>query len=218
MKFSQKIINLTIISSVVITIFIWISQIYLNNGWYPVDYFTKNIIGFKYAGKASALSATILICWSFMLNTRFGWTKYFFEDNQSIIETNKNVTNWAFVLMFIDPIFLAINRLPNISLFLSFFGFRLTSGSYSIGHNLGLVSLLLIVFLTFIIRQKWLSKVSLAMFRSLFGLIPFLLICHIFFVRSDISKYLPLTLWVYGFLVVAMLSYIYTVYLDLKNS
>lgn len=217
MKFPKTTIYLLLISSILITVLLWISLIYLNNGWYPVDYFTQNIIGFKYAGKATALATTILICWSFFLNSKFGWTKIFFENGLEVIALNKLVTKWAFVLMIIDPIFLAVNRLPNLSLFFNFFGFRYTSGSYSIGHNLGLITLLLIAFLTIIIPQKWISTTSQVVFRSFFGLIPFLLISHIFFVKSDISKYLPLAIWVYGFLTIAIFAFIYGIYLDAKQ-
>ncbi len=211
-----RIIYACIIGSVFITLFLWLSQLILNNGWYPTDVLTKNTIYFKYVGKATALTTTILICWSFFLSPRFFWTQQFFANPQKVIETNILVTRWAFVLMFVDPLFLAVNRLPNIPLFIEFFGFRITNGLYGIGHNLGIISLLLVVLITIILRQSWLDTTVKIIFRSFFGLIPFLLICHIFFVKSDITKYLPLTIWIYSWLICAVITYLYHVYKEIR--
>jgi hypothetical protein len=212
MKHFPKLIYTSIIVSVMVTIVLWLSQIAINNSWYPTDSLTKYTILFKYIGKATALVTTILICWSFFLNPRFVWTKKFFANSQQVIETNMFVTRWAFIFMFVDPIFLAVNRLPNVPLFINFFGFRFTSGLYGIGHNLGLITIILIVFITIMLRQKWLDATVRVIFRSFFGLLPFLLITHIFFVKSDISKFLPLTIWVYGWLVFAIMAFLLQTY------
>jgi hypothetical protein len=212
MKHYSRIVYMCIIVSVVLTILLWLSQLMIHNSWYPTDSRTIYTIPFKYFGKATALSVTILICWSFFLSPVFGWTKQFFANPQDVVTTNKVVTRWVFIMMFVDPICLALNRLPDIPLFFNFFGFRATSGSYGIGHNLGLLSLILIVFITLILKQSWLNVVVHALFRSFFGLIPFLLITHIFFVKSDVSTFLPLSIWMYGWLICAILAYLYQLY------
>jgi hypothetical protein len=211
-----RIIYSCIIGSIIVTLLLWLSFLTFNDGWYPTDLLTKNTIIFKYLGKATALTTTILICWSFFLSPGFAWTKRFFATPQNVISTNMVVTKWAFILMFVDPIFLAVNRLPNVPLFINFFGFRITSGSYGIGHNLGLVALLIIVIITVVLKQTWIDSAVKTIFRSFFGLIPFVLICHIFFVRSDISKFLPLAIWIYSWLICAIIAYVYQVFRQLK--
>jgi hypothetical protein len=220
MKRPKKLVLWLILSTLVFTVILWLSQLAIYEGWYPVDSLTKHTIVFKYIGKAAALVTTILICWSFLLNSKFGWVNHLISTKQEIVTLNKNVTKWAFLLMFVDPVFLAVNRLPNIPLFIQFFGFRFTSGSYGLGHNLGIISLLLIVFITLALRQDWIDPLVKTIFRSFFGIIPFLLIVHIFFVKSDVSRYLPLTIWVYGWLSMGIIAYIYSIYIEVctKNN
>lgn len=194
-----------IVISVIFTIGLWLSQLYISDGWYPTDYITKNIILFKYVGKITALSATMLICWSFILSSKINWFASITKLDK--ININKIITRWAFVLMFFDPLLLAINRLPNLSLFLNFFSFRFTSNLYGIGHNIGIITLSTIVVFTFLLRQNWLDMGIKIFFRSFFGIIPFLLVAHIFFVKSDVTRYPLLGFWIFSWLIISVLSY-----------
>lgn len=200
-------IYITIILSVLLTIGLWLSQLYIFDGWYPTDSITRYTIFYKYIGKVTALATTILICWSFVLTSKLKLFSSVTTPNK--ININKVVTRWAFVLMFFDPLLLALNRLPNLGLFWQFFGFRYTSNTYGIGHNIGIVALLVIILITILLRQDWLDTGVKVFFRSFFGLIPFLLIAHIFFVKSDVTRYPVLGLWIFSWLSMSVLSYIW---------
>lgn len=194
------------------TILLWLSQLYIYNGWYTTDLITKKTIGLKYIGKATALISTILICLSFIVSkTNKIISKYLSE--LEIVNTNKMITKYAFILIFIDPIFININRIYNLPLFLDFYKFQNSSSFYSIGHNIGIVAILTITILTILIRMNFIDTLTKVFFRSVFGIIPFLIILHIFFVGGDISKYPLLGVWMYGWLILSIFMYAKTLFL-----
>jgi hypothetical protein len=199
-------LKIVIISTILFTIALWISQLYLYDGWYLTDTITQKIIILKYLGKTAAFATTLLICWNFVINCKTNWHKSFMSHEERIA-LSKWTTNASLVLMFLDPIFLSLMRINDPVNIPKFFLFREWGLYYSIGHNLGLIIILLIMCLTIILRLKWINNVSKIVFRSFFGLIPFLLILHIFFVASDISKYPVLGVWFYGWLVLAIVCY-----------
>ncbi len=197
-----------ILVSIIITILIWYIQLYIYDGWYFVDPKLENIIIFKYLGKITAFATTILICWSFLLNYRLPIIRKLFKNPVEVRELNIFTTKWAFILMFFDPIFLAVNRLPDLSLYIRFFAFRSNSSFYGIGHNLGIVILLIILFTTIFLRQNYFNSTAKVIFRSFFGIIPFLVLLHILFVQGDVSRYPSLRVWVNGWIILAIFCHI----------
>ena len=110
--------------------------------------------------------------------------------------------------MFIDPILLAFNRLPNIPLFLQFFGFRPITSLYGLGHNLGLFLIILIIGCTLILKLDWINSLVRNLVRAFFGLVPFLIFAHILLVKGDISRYLPLQIWIFGWIIVSIIAFV----------
>lgn len=158
---------------------------------------------------------TILICWSFILSPNSLFNIYLFKVKPStLILINKRVTSMVIVSMFVDPILLAMNRMPNVNLFLSFFEFRSAASYYGLGHNIGIIILLILLLGTLVLQQKFVSSVAKVMFRSFFGIIPFLLLSHIFFVQGDVSRYKLLGVWMYGWIALAIIFYISTVFVE----
>ena len=171
----------------------------------------------KYVGKATALAATILICWSFVINPKLGNIINSLGSQQQLLQKKIQITRIAFILMFVDPILLAFNRLPDIALFIKFFGFKPTTSMYGIGHNLGLILILLIVVCTLVLKAKWTIQLIKNIIRAFFGLIPFLLFAHILFVKGDISRYLPLQIWIFSWIIIAIIAFVSATINELKK-
>lgn len=201
-----KKLELLIVASIFFTILLWLSQLYLNNGWYFTDLIIKNTIAFKYIGKALALATTILICWSFILSANYKIFKL--QNLEEQIELNKKITKYAFCLMFLDPILLSLMRIYKPDSILYFFRFRSWSVGYDIGFNVGIVLILLILLLTVILKRKQLDKLAQVFFRSFFGLIPFLILLHIYFLEGDIKRYPLLGVWMLLWLTFAIVSFV----------
>ena len=210
-------LNSLILGSVLFTLILWFGQIWLYNGWYFVDNINRTAVTLKYFGKASALITTMLICWSFIINPSFEWCQKLFGQKELLLQKKIQLTKIAFVLMFVDPILLAFNRLPDIGLFLQFFGFRPITSLYGIGHNLGLILIILIVGCTLILKFSWINNLLRNFLRAVFGLIPFLIFAHVLLVKGDISKYFPLQIWIFGWILVSILAFVTATIIELKG-
>ena len=206
--------NGLIVGSVLFTLILWFGQIWYYGGWYFVDNINQVAVILKYIGKATALTATILICWSFVLTPSIKFVANLFGNKTQLLQKKIQLTKIAFAIMFIDPILLAFNRLPNIPLFLQFFGFRPITSLYGLGHNLGLLLIILIVGCTLVLKLDWINSLVRNLVRAFFGLVPFLIFAHILFVKSDISRYLPLQIWIFGWIGVSIIAFVASVIAD----
>ncbi len=218
--FSHKnnIINYLVVTSLLFTIILWFGQIWYFNDWYFVDKINEFSVFLKYIGKATAIITTILICWSFILNAILLDFCKIKIDKSKLLTKKIQITKVAFVLMFVDPIFLAFNRLPNVGLFAQFFFFKPATSLYGIGHNIGLGLLLLIFFGTIFTKLTFVDRFVKGFFRGLFAIIPFLILIHILFVKSDITKHLPLQLWIFSWLVTAIFTQIISIAIEFQSS
>ncbi len=209
-------LNSLILGSVLFTLILWFGQIWFYGGWYFVDNINHVAVTLKYIGKATALSATILICWSFVLTPSIRFVASLFGNKAQLLQKKIQITKIAFVLMFIDPILLAFNRLTSIPLFLQFFEFRPITSLYGLGHNLGLLLIVLIVGCTLILKLNWLNSLVRNLSRAFFGLVPFLIFAHILFVKGDISRYLPLQIWIFGWIGVSIIAFVVSTINDFR--
>ena len=185
-----------------ITLAIW-----LVSKWYYEDWFTNP---YKYVAKTASLSATVLMCCSIMLSTRWGFFEDFFGGLDKVYQVHKRIGRYAFFLILLHPVFLAVDRLPDIPAFLLAMWFHYPEGDrYLWGQNVGVAALIGfagLIALTLWIRipyHRW-KKI-----HEYFGVLLLIVAIHIFLVKADVARYPFLTAWMYGLLGLALCSFIF---------
>jgi predicted ferric reductase len=188
--------------TVALTLVLW-----LGSKWYFQDWFDNP---FKYPAKAASLSATILMCWGILLSTRSRILEDYFGGLDKVYQVHKRIGRWAFFIILLHPLFLALNRLPDISSFLGYMWFQSPQGDrYIWGLNLGVCTLLLMAGL--ITVTLWI-KLPYHIWKKIhewFGLVLILVIAHILVLNADVAAYPLLRIWIYACLSIAFLSFVY---------
>jgi predicted ferric reductase len=191
-----------ILLTVGITLAIWIGS-----KWYYQDPFANP---YKYVAKFGSLAAITLMCWSILLSTRWRFLEVYFGGLDTVYQIHKRIGRWAFFLILLHPVFLAVDRLPDIVAFLRAMWFlRPRRDAYLWGQNVGVVTL--IAFAGLIAVTLWI-KIPYHIWKRThewFGLVLLLIIVHILLVSADVAAYPLLTVWVYGLLGLAAVGFVY---------
>lgn len=184
------------------TLIIWLGSKGSYQDWFADPY--------KYPAKAASLGATVLMCWSVFLSTRFALLENFFGGLDKMYQVHKRIGRWSFFLILLHPIFLSAHNLPDLIVFLQELGFRQPLGErYLWGQNVGVAAILIMAAL--ITLTLWV-KIPYHLWKKThewFGLVLVLVAAHVLVVDQDVAKYPLLRIWVYGFLILALLSFIY---------
>ncbi len=164
----------------------------------------------KYIAKAASLSAVILMCWSVILSARFRFVENWFGGLDRVYQAHKKIGKTAFLLILIHPIFLAVNKLPSIELFIRNFWFlSIENSTYNLGHNVGILAISL---MTILIALSVYIKIPYHIWKKsheLFGLVLVLAIFHVLIVNQDVATYPLLSFWIYGVFIFTIYSLIY---------
>ena len=188
--------------SVAVTLVLW-----LGSKWYYQDWFDNP---FKYPAKASSLSATVLMCWAVLLSTRWRMLEDHFGGMDKVYQVHKRIGRWAFFIILAHPLFLAMDRLPDLSGFFGYLWFQTPEGNaYLWGQNLGLITLILMAVLVLV--TLWI-KLPYHIWKKThegFGLVLLLTGVHILVLRADVAAYPLLALWMYAFLAAALIGFVY---------
>ena len=155
-----------------------------------------------------SLIGTILLCYSFVLGSRSRFLENIFGGLDKVIKLHHIVGGISFVLLINHPILLAIKALPNLNL-ASKYLFLSTIFEYNTGI-IALYGMIILLFLTIIIKLTYYIWIKT---HDTFGIILFFACLHIFFISSDVSRYLPLRIWVFCNLAIGAFFYIYKVFL-----
>jgi predicted ferric reductase len=191
-----------IILAVGVTLAIW-----LVSKWYYEDWFVNP---YKYIAKTASLSATVLMCCCIILSTRWRFLERYFGGLDKVYQVHKRLGKWSFYLILLHPIFLAVDRLPDVPAFLQALWFlEPKSDRYLWGQNLGVAA-----FLAFAVLMALTLWVNIAYHRwkkshEFLGLVLLLVAAHIFVVKADVAAYPVLAGWLYALLGLALLSFVY---------
>ena len=192
-----------IILAVGVTLAIW-----LVSKWYYEDWFVNP---YKYIAKTASLSATVLMCCCIILSTRWRFLERYFGGLDKVYQVHKRLGKWSFYLITFHPLFLAVDRLPNIPAFLQAMWFLDPRGDrYIWGQNVGVAA-----FLGFAVLMALTLWVKIAYHRwkrshEFLGLVLLLVAAHIFVVNADVAAYPVLAGWLYTFLGLALFSFLYS--------
>jgi predicted ferric reductase len=191
-----------IIIAVGITLAIW-----LVSKWYYVDWFVNP---YKYVAKTASLSATVMMCWCIVLSTRWQFLERFFGGLDKVYQVHKRIGRWSFFLIMLHPIFLAVDRLPDILAFLQAMWFYQPQGDrYLWGQNVGVIALL--GFAVLMALTLWV-KIPYHLWKrthEYLGLVLLIVCAHILLVNADVARHPFLAVWMYGLLGLSLGSFVY---------
>ena len=124
-----------IVLIVCITLLIW-----LGSKWYYQDWF---INPYKYVAKSASLTATVLMCLTIILSTRWRFLEAYFGGLDKVYQIHKRLGRLSSFIILLHPLFLAIDRLPHFIKFLQAMWFQQPMGNrYLWGQNLGVIGFL----------------------------------------------------------------------------
>jgi len=194
--------NKTVVVTVGATLMIWL----VSKG-YAQDWFSDP---YKYPAKAASLSATVLMCWGVILAGRFAPLERFFGGLDKVYQIHKRIGQWSFFLIILHPLFLSAHNLPDLLVFLQELGFRRPAGSrYLWGQNVGVAAFIFMAGL--MIPTLWV-KIPYHLWKKThewFGLVLLLVTAHVVVVDKDVAAYPFLRIWIYGFLLLALASFVH---------
>lgn len=158
-----------------------------------------------------SLVGTVLLSLSFVLGSRAKFLEKIFGGLDKVIKMHHIIGGISFVLLLHHPLFLILSVLPDYNLALQYLFF-----SQTISYNFGIFSLYLMVLLlilTMVIKLPYHIWIKT---HDFFGLVLFFACLHVFFITSDVSRYLPLRIWMFVNLAMGMFFYIYKIFLYKK--
>ena len=185
---------------VAVTLAVWLAS-----KWWFQDAFDNP---YKYPAKAASLTATMLMCIAVILSARWRFLERFFGGLDKVYQIHKRIGRWAFSIILLHPVFLAVDRLPDANAFLRAMWFAGKAGQYAWGQNAGVAALLgffVLVALTLWIKWPYhLWKKS----HEFFGLVMVIVTAHVVLVSADVARYPALRVWFYAWLGLALISFV----------
>ncbi|KKT35153.1 MAG: Membrane flavodoxin oxidoreductase [Candidatus Collierbacteria bacterium GW2011_GWC1_45_47] len=156
------------------------------------------------AAQLFALLGVTLVCLNFFISTRSRTLAWIYGGFDVMFKHHHNHGAIAFTLLLFHPLLMFFNALPQKDLAMKFIFY-----SDVIAYNLGLTALLILtltLIFTFLIKLPYHIWLLTHRFLGLFLIVASL---HIFFIGSDISYFLPLKIWIYSLLFLALASLAY---------
>lgn len=157
-----------------------------------------------YPAKVGSHGTLILMCWAFILATRFRPVEHLFGGLDQVYKAHRVIGETAFFLIFLHPIFLAVARADSLSGFARYLWF-----SDDWARNTGILALAAFAVLVAlsiywkIPYNKWKRT------HDLFGLVLVLVAVHALLGRGEMVKYPVLTVWYASWTAVGLTAYIY---------
>lgn len=186
-----------VFSSLLVSYALWLSGLWRYDGWYDEPW--------KYPAKFGSHSATMLMCWAFLLATRFRVIERLFGGLDKVYAAHRRIGIAAFALVLLHPFSLAM---PLIGDGLAWLGFFTPSSDWV--RNTGLLALfgfalLLILSLlaTTVPYHRWKRS------HDCFGLVFAVIIIHAVVAPGEITAYPLLRLWFAAWVILALLAYLY---------
>lgn len=180
--------------------------IYFGSMWYYDDWYDYKL---KYLAKIGSMSATILMCWAFLLAARFSLIENLFGGLDKAYKAHRWVGESAFFLIFLHPIFLALDPKYN---FFSFFWIDYLPEeelhSY-IARLSGIAALF--IFILLVAFSLWIPMRyhRWKQTHNFFGLLLVLVIFHGIVAQGEIMSYPFLLVWFGLWVTMGLLGFLY---------
>ena len=187
-----------VIGTVLISYALWLGSMWYYDDWYDEPW--------TYIAKIGSHGATLLMCWAFLLATRFKVIERLFGGLDTVYAAHRHIGIAAFALIVLHPLGLAM---PFLGDWAAWFGFFLPS-SDSV-RNTGLIAL--VGFAVLLVLSLLASVVPYDRWKrshELFGLIFAVIILHALLAPGEITRYPALQVWFAIWAILAALAILYT--------
>jgi len=157
-----------------------------------------------YPAKVGSHGTLILMCWAFILATRFRPIERLFGGLDQVYKAHRVIGETAFFLIFLHPIFLAIAFSDSLTGFARYLWF-----SDDWARNTGLIALAMFAVLV-VLSIYW--KISYQKWKrthDLFGFVLVLVAIHAVLARGEMVKYPVLTVWYASWITAGLAAYVY---------
>ncbi len=183
-------------ATTLVSLLIWLGSMWFYDDWYDEP--------FTYVAKIGSMGATTLMCWVFILSTRFCVVERLFGGLDKVYKAHRRIGQAAFFLILLHPLFLALRGVPEWGEVISFFWF-----SGDAVRNTGIFALLL--FVALIAVSVWISLRYHVWKQThhFFGLVLLIVIVHMVIANAEIMRYPLLRVWFFAWLAIAVLCYVY---------
>jgi predicted ferric reductase len=187
---------MVVVATVLTSYALWIWALFDAGEWYDNP--------LKYPAKFGSHGTLTLMCWAFILATRFRPIEWLFGGLDKVYKAHRYVGEAAFFLIFLHPLFLALAFSDNVA---GFFRYLWFSGDWvrntGITAMIGFIILVTLSIYVKIAYHRWKRS------HDLFGLLLVLIVFHGIISGGEIMRYPVLTVW-HGFWVaIGLSSYIY---------
>ena len=185
-----------IFATVAVSYLLWIAAMWRRGELYDVPWI--------YLAKLGSHGALTLMCWAFILATRFRPVEWLFGGLDKVYRGHRVVGESAFFLILLHPIFLAVARAEEAGGFLRYLWF---SGDWA--RNTGILSLGIFTLLV-VLSMYW--KIAYHRWKrthDFFGVLFVLIIAHAVISRGEIMRYPELAVWHGAWCSVGLAAYIY---------
>jgi len=185
-----------VVASLLITFMLWLGKM-----WWAEDLYDNP---WKYPAKIGSHGTLILICWAFILATRFRAVESLFGGLDKVYLAHRRIGECAFFLIFLHPIFLAVAYAESVG---GFFRYLWFSDDWV--RNTGLIALLAFIVLVVLSIYVKIAYHRWKRTHDLFGVLLILIVIHTVLAGGEIMRYPVLTVWHGGWVVVALAAYGY---------
>ena len=167
----------------------------------------------KYLGQLAGILGTILLSLEYLLSTRIKILETVFGGLDRTYIAHRLIGGLGFALVLYHPLFLSLNS----SIILNGLKLHFLPGGI-LSYNLGIIALYayaVLIFLTVYVRlpyEVWRKT------HTYMGVPLFVAAYHIMIIGSDLQKFLPLKIYMFTIVSIAIASYIYKLFLYGKIS
>jgi predicted ferric reductase len=155
-------------------------------------------------GQLAALLGATLLSLTFCLTTNNSFLENTFGGLDKVYKVHQKLGKYGFVIIVLHPTFIFLDSmLSGISV--SDYVSVLLTQPYLAGV-LALTLLTLLIFITLFVK---LSYETWRLTHRFMGVVLVLLVLHMLLIHSDISRFMPLRFWIFGWATLAMISVAY---------
>lgn len=185
-----------VLATVLISLSLWIFEM-----WRADALHTNPWI---YPAKIGSHGTLMLMCWAFILATRFKPVEWLFGGLDKVYKAHRVIGETAFFLIFLHPVFLALARTDSWSGFWAYFWF---SSDWT--RNTGILALF---FFTLLVVLSIYVKIAYHRWKrthDFFGLLLVLVLIHAWISGGEMRSYPVLTIWYGAWSVLGLSAYLY---------
>jgi len=157
-----------------------------------------------YPAKVGSHGTLILMCWAFILATRFRWVERLFGGLDKVYQAHRHIGESAFFLILLHPVFLAVAYADSVS---GFFRYLWFSGDWV--RNTGLIALAVFILLVVLSIYAKIAYHRWKRTHDFFGALLVLIVLHAVLANGEIMRYSALSIWHGTWVILALAAYVH---------